>query len=149
MACIARGGLMQEDKDRRSFDRLAIPQASASLLGKKWFDVINKYLSFLVPANTSNNIIIKDISKSGACLVCDHQHECGDPIHLVVSIPGEKNILVKGHVRWVEKQDDQIQYCIGTQFYAYGSGKKLNPLRSLEQLRYIHERDVIEVEVMS
>ena len=120
---------MQESNDRRSFDRLAIPQATASLLETKWFEMINKYLSFLVPGITSKNIIIKDISKSGACLVCEHQHECGDPIHLVVSIPGEKNILVKGHVRWVKKQDNQLQYCVGTQFYAYGSGKKLNSLR--------------------
>jgi hypothetical protein len=136
---------MQENKDRRTFDRLAVPQATASLLENKWFDVINKYLSYLVPANTSKNIVVKDISKSGACLVCEYQHKCGDPIHLVVSIPGEKNILVKGHVRWVKKQDNQIQYYIGTQFYAYGSGKKLNPLRSLEQLRYIQERSAIEV----
>ena len=138
---------MQESKDRRSFDRLAMPQATASLLEKKWFDVINRYLSFLVPANTSKNIVLKDISKSGACLVCEHQHECGDPIHLVVSIPGERNILVKGHVRWVKKQDDQIQYCVGTQFYAYGSAKKLNSLRTLERLRMVQERDIIELEV--
>ena len=138
---------MQESKDRRSFDRLAMPQATASLLEKKWFDVINRYLSFLVPANTSKNIVLKDISKSGACLVCEHQHECGDPIHLVVSIPGERNILVKGHVRWVKKQDDQIQYCVVTQFYAYGSAKKLNSLRTLERLRMVQERDIIELEV--
>jgi hypothetical protein len=138
---------MQESKDRRSFDRLAIPQATASLLEKKWFDVVNRYLSFLVPANTSKNIVLKDISKSGACLLCEHQHECGDPIHLVVSIPGEKNILVKGHVRWVKKQDDQIQYCVGTQFYAYGSAKKLNSLHTLERLRMVQERDIIELEV--
>jgi hypothetical protein len=138
---------MSDNKDRRSFHRLVIPQATAALMDKMWFDLVKNYLSFIIPVNSSKSIIIKDISKSGACLVCEHRHECGDPIHLVVSIPGEKNILLKGHVRWVKKQDNQVQYCIGTQFYAYGSSKNLNSLRSLEKLRLVHERDIVELDL--
>ena len=134
---------MEEAKDRRSYDRLVIPEATALKMEQVWFDLMSNYLSFVIPVNTTKDIIIKDISKSGACIMCEHRHECGDTMHLVVSIPGEKNIWIKGRVLWVRKHDDQIQYCIGTQFYAYGSGKNLNSMRSLEQLRLVHQRDSV------
>ena len=137
---------MSENKDRRSFDRMVIPETTATLIEKKWFGYIKNYLSLIVPANKAKNITIKDISKSGACLLCKHRHECGDPIHLLISIPGEKNLLIKGHVRWITKQEDQLQYCIGTQFYAYGSGRNFNSMAALEQLRMVHGREIISYE---
>ena len=136
-------GVMEQAKDRRSYDRLVIPEATALKMEQIWFDLMSNYLSFVIPVNTAKDIIIKDISKSGACIMCEHRHECGDTVHLVVSIPGEKNIWIKGRVLWVRKHDDQSQYCIGAQFYAYGSGKKFNSMRSLEQLRLVHQRDSV------
>ena len=136
-------GVMEEAKDRRSYDRLVIPEATALKMEQIWFDLMSNYLSFVIPVNTTKDLIIKDISKSGACIMCEHRHECGDTVHLVVSIPGEKNIWIKGRVLWVRKHDDQSQYCIGAQFYAYGSGKNLNSMRSLEQLRLVHHRDSV------
>ena len=135
-------GMMEGSKDRRSFDRLNIPAATVQVMDKKWFDLISNYLSFITPGKGTKDIIIKDISKSGACFMCEHQHEWGDPVHLVISIPGEKNIWIKGNVRWVKRQDEQFQYCIGIQFYAYGDGKKLNSMRTLEQLRNVHQMEI-------
>ncbi len=148
LRCNTLRGDMEGSKDRRSLDRLNVPSATAQVMDKKWFDIVSNYLSFVVPGKGTKDIIVKDISKSGACLNCEHRHECGDPVNMVVSIPGEKDIWIKGHVRWVEKLDGQYQYCIGIQFYAYGTGKKLNSMRTLEQLRNVQNVELKDLQVM-
>ena len=138
---------MEKIKDRRSLDRTAVASVSAKLRDKRWYDIISDYLSLGSSAQGNRNIVVKDISKSGACITCEHRHECGDPVHLVISIPGENNIWIKGRVLWVETENNHRQYCIGIQFHAYGSGRNLNSMSTLEQLRNVHHLKFENVEL--
>ncbi len=136
---------MTKIEERRSLDRFIIPQATGSLLRTSGLNLFNNEFSLSIFEKISKKIIIKDINKSGACIQSEEPLKGGDFINMIISVPGERKILVKGYIKWVTLVQDNRYACMGTQFLAYGDGKKYNSSRSLERLRQFtsHPEDII------
>ena len=122
-------------KERRSLDRYARPQATASIFRTMALNLLSNEFSLSILEKVSKKIIIKDINKSGACLQSEEPLKGGDLINLIISVPGERRILVKGYIKWITFDQNNSHACMGTQFLAYGKGKKYNSSGSLERLR--------------
>jgi hypothetical protein len=137
---------MAKIEERRSLDRHVFPQASGSILRTTGLNLFDNEFSLSIFEKLSKKIIIKDINKSGACIQSEEPLKGGDIINLIISIPGERKILVKGYIKWITFVHDNSYACMGTQFLAYGDGKKYNSSGSLERLRKFtsHPVDMIE-----
>jgi len=126
---------MEEMKDRRSFDRLEIPGMNAILLKGSWYQILSYKLLFRVLKFLFKKTQLKNISISGACIASDHHYNTGDPVHMIISVPGSPYIPVKGSVRWASNNSDNNEYYAGIQFEAFSSGGKFNSYESLKQLQ--------------
>jgi len=124
---------MEENKDRRSFDRLEIPGMKAVLVKGRWYQILSYRLLYRFLKFLFKKAQLKNISVSGACVVSDRNFHTGDSVQMIISIPGSSFIPVKGNVRWSSKDTD-LNYA-GVQFEAFSSGKRYNSYESLKQLQ--------------
>ena len=132
-------------EERRSLDRYLLTQATGSILRTTGLNLFDNEFSLSIFEKISKKIIIKDINKSGACIQSEEPLKGGDFINLIISVPGERRILVKGYIKWITLVQDNRYAYMGTQFLAYGDGKKYNSSGSLERLRQFtsHPVDII------
>jgi Tfp pilus assembly protein PilZ len=125
---------MEEQKDRRSFDRLEIPGMNAILLRGQWYQILSYKLFFRLLKFLFKKTQLKNISVSGACISNDRNYNKGDQVHMIISVPGATYIPVKGSVRWSKDIAGNNGFA-GVQFEAFSSGKKFNSYNSLKQLQ--------------
>ena len=126
---------MDENKDRRSFDRLEIPGMQAVVVKGHWFQILSYRLLYSILKFLFKKTQLKNISVSGACIENDHRLNTGDSVHMIISVPGSSYIPVKGSVRWASNNSDSKGYYAGIQFEAFSSGKKFNSYQSLKELQ--------------
>jgi hypothetical protein len=134
---------MDKVKERRALDRLTQPQTSVFVIKRYWFDIVGNILSNTILRRIFRATILKDISKSGACILSDQRFNWGDPINLIVLGPGEKKVRIKGRVQWISFQSEENLFYVGTQFLAFGKGKRYNSFQCQELLRHFNPQNPI------
>ena len=124
---------MDDFKDRRAYERLEIPGIKAALVSQFLHNVLSiKIFSFFANILMKQNLL-KNISVNGACLFVKNQYKAGDNIHLLISLPNDKNIPVKGNVRWISETESNSYYA-GVQFMAFSKGRSYNSIDRLKNL---------------
>ena len=126
---------MEDNKDRRSFDRLEIPGMKAVLLKSHWYQLLSYKLFYGILKFLLKKTPLKNISVSGACITSNQSYNTGDSVHMIITIPGSSFIPVKGSVRWSSNRNDDNLFYAGVQFEAFSSGGKFNSYESLKQLQ--------------
>ena len=134
---------MDKVKERRALDRLNKPQSSVLIIKRPWFDIVSSILSLTILRRIFKATILKDISKSGACILSKQPFNWGDPISLILLGPGEKKVRIKGRVQWISFQSEENLFYVGTQFLAFGKGKMYNSFQCQEQLRLFNPQNPI------
>ena len=134
---------MNKVKERRALDRLSKPQSSVFLVKRPWFDIVGSILSLTILRRIFKATILKDISKSGACILSEQRFNCGDPINLILLGPGEKKVRIKGRVQWISFKSEENLFYVGTQFLAFGKGRMYNSFQCQEQLRLFNPQSPI------
>jgi hypothetical protein len=127
-------GNMNETKDRRTFDRLIVPEIKAFMINDTWYYLMRCKLFYSIAIFILGRNQIQNLSASGSCILSSNNFEPGKEIYLFLSSPGRKTIFIKGIVRWVSSDRENVMNYVGTQFLAYGNGKRYNSLKVLEQL---------------
>ena len=125
---------MNENKDRRSFDRPKVPELEAFIINTSWHYLLRYKLFHSIAIFILGKDSIQNLSASGSCILSKNNFEPGKAIYLFLSSPGGKTIFMKGIVRWVSSDRENNMYYVGTQFLAYGNGKRYNSFKVLEQL---------------
>lgn len=125
---------MNNIKDRRSFDRLTYPHMTSYLVNAKWLSCLQYRIFYILASMLPVKALLQNISASGFCILSHYRLKRGDAIHLILSVPGRKNIFIKGTVSWISASGDTDSYFVGGQFQAFGRGKKYNSYDILEQL---------------
>ena len=77
--------------------------------------------------------LLKNISVNGACIQSKSRFNTGDPVHMIISLPGDKKIPVKGNVRWTYQSEDS-NHIAGIQFLSFSKGKSYNSMERLKRL---------------
>jgi hypothetical protein len=80
-----------------------------------------------------------NITKSGVCFASDKKFDAGEHVCIDVIIPGEKELRLYGNIKWISEDMATTACLIGTQFVAFGIGRKYNSLKSLDRLRTLHQ----------
>jgi hypothetical protein len=125
---------MDENKDRRSFDRIEIPGMNAVLVNNYWYYLFSFKLLYSFVEIIFKKTPLKNISVTGACLVSKQNFEPGDSIHMILSVPGMRKIPVTGSIRWSSFSTDQNTYYAGVQFMAFNKGKRYDSYQRLKQI---------------
>ena len=124
---------MDENKDRRSFDRLLCQEATVLIFKKYW----HQYLRYRVLKNIAMFMPemshIQNISKSGTLILSKNIFKRGDKICLMISVPDTKCIIIKGTVKWNSPNTFDLEH-IGIQFLAFSNWEKYNSLNIQKQL---------------
>ncbi len=124
---------MDDVKDRRSYERLKIPGMKAALVSQFLLNLLSiKLFSIFAYILMKQNLLI-NISVNGACIQSKNRFNTGDPVHLIISLPGDKKIPVKGNVRWTYQNEDNSHFA-GVQFLAFSKGKSYNSKDRLKLL---------------
>jgi hypothetical protein len=116
---------MTSKKNRRNLDRIKIPDGSVYYKPDTQMYIFNRYIG-------PENLI--DISKSGAGFKISHDLHKNDYVMLKVILPGEKNLTLQGHIKWVLNDNDDGKNRVGIQFSPYGYDRKYNSYDKLKQL---------------
>jgi hypothetical protein len=125
---------MNETKDRRSFNRAIVPEIKAFMINSIWYYFLKYKLFHGLAIFILEKNSIQNLSASGSCILSSHNIEPGKAIYLILYSPAVKIIFIKGTVRWISSDSGNNMYYVGIQFLAYGSGKKYNSFKVLEQL---------------
>ena len=116
-------------KERRHLERFEVPGAQVMFKSNKGFRLFERSIGPLP---------LKDITKNGACITLDQPLGKGTLINIVIRIPGQEKIKVKGHVVWSSYPHDPLQ--AGVQFLPYGEGKLYNSFSSRQQLEQLTQQ---------
>ena len=125
---------MDETKDRRSFDRLKVPEMTAFMINTGWYYLLRYKLFHSIVIFILGKNLIQNLSASGSCILSSNNFEPGKAIYLIMYSPGVKIIYIKGTVRWISSNAGDNMYYVGIQFLAYGNGKRYNSFKVLDQL---------------
>jgi len=126
---------MNEIKDRRSFDRLIVPEIIAFISNNRWIFFLKYKLFYSIAILILGKNLIQNLSASGSCILSNNIYEPGKAIYLILDSPGEKSTLIKGTVRWISSDALNKMFYVGIQFLAFGNWKRYNSYKVLEQLR--------------
>ena len=126
---------MEEIKDRRSFDRLNSQEISALLVNSKWYYLLKYKLFHRIAKTMLGKSLLQNLSTSGSCILCHNSFKPGDIIRMIIYAKDQKNISIKGTVRWISPGTENNTYYAGIRFVAYGNRKQYNSYKTLDQLR--------------
>jgi len=124
---------MDDYKDRRAFERLEIPGMKAALISQFLHGILSYKIFTIFTEILMKQDLLKNISVNGACINSKNRLQPGDDVHMIISLPGDKNIPVKGSVKWISETDNR-EYFAGVQFMAFSKGKNYNSFDRLKQL---------------
>lgn len=116
--------------DKRTQIRLQIPESRVKYKSEVGFTLFNQYLG---PGQ------LLDISKSGAGFTLNHLLHEEEPIKVKISIPGEKSLILRGTVRWVDTDSGSGNHRIGMQFAPYGYRREYNSPAKLIRLGHLNQ----------
>lgn len=125
---------MENVKDRRSFERMAIPGMKAVLVNNYFYYLFSFRFLYNIIELIFRKIELINISLTGACLLSKQNFEPGQSVHMIISVPGMSKIPVTGSVRWSTNASDQEAYMAGIQFMAFNKGKRYNSFKRLKQI---------------
>ena len=119
------------ENERRTFDRYSYDGAVVRFIKSKNLGILKKY---------SQDYPMKDISRSGMRFEFDRYSDPGSFLDIIIDIPGESNIHMRGNVQWVMEFDSSEKYEIGILFTPYGYRKKYNPFRNKDRLKNLFKK---------
>lgn len=125
---------MNETKDRRTFDRLIVPETTAFIVNTNWYYLLRFKLFHSIMILIFRKNLIQNLSVSGSCILSKKKYIPGNAIHLIIHTPREKFIFIKGTVRWISSIPGNNMQSAGIQFLAFGDRKRYNSYKVLEQL---------------
>ena len=125
---------MDEPKDRRSFNRMIVPEIRAFTINTIWHYFFKYKLFHRIAIFILGKHLIQDLSASGSCILSKNNFEPGKAVYLILSSPDRKIMFIKGNIRWASSYTENNMYYVGIQFWAYGNGKRYNSFKILEQL---------------
>jgi len=117
-------------EDKRKQTRLRIPESKIRYKHDLGFSLFNQYIG---PGD------LMDISKSGAGFVISRPVNLEDLIKVKIHIPGEKNLILRGQVKWVEPDTETGRHRVGMQFAPYGYRREYNSLNKLTRLKHLSQ----------
>ena len=118
--------MLTSENERRTFDRYSYDGAVVRFIKGKNLGILKKF---------SQNYPMKDISRSGMRFEFDRYKDPGSLMDVIVDIPGESNIHIRGNIQWVMEFDNSQKYEIGILFAPYGHRREYNPFRSKDRLK--------------
>ena len=119
---------MNQISDKRTQPRISFSNTPVSIKRSKLFNNLFFYYE--------NNELI-DLSKSGAGLISSKPLNKGDAIKIKVKFPEDKNLDLKGTIRWANPLNSNNSVRIGMQFNPFGSNRNYNSLENLERLNIL------------
>ena len=125
---------MNETKDRRTFDRLIVPEITAFMINTNWYYLLRYKFFHSIAIFIFGKKSIQNLSVSGSCIMSKKNLKPGNAIHLIIHSPRENIIFIKGTVRWTSSVSGDNMHSTGIQFLAYGNRKKYNSYEVREQL---------------
>ncbi len=112
-------------EDKRTQIRLRIPAGLVKYKNDSGFTFFNQYIG---PG------ALLDISKSGAGFTISYPVKLEDKIKVKIRIPGQKNLILRGQVRWIQADQTSGLHKVGVQFAPYGSRREYNTPKNLSRL---------------
>lgn len=134
---------MEEIKDQRSFDRLNTPETSVLLINSNWYYLLRYKLFRRIALFILGKSQLQDLSTSGSCILTHSNFKPGDLIRMIIYIQGQKNIYIKGTIRWISPGAENNTYYAGIRFVAYGNRKRYNSYKALDQLRLYSTQNAV------
>jgi hypothetical protein len=116
---------MNPSTDNRTQPRINFPNTSLSIKQTQPFIKIFSY-------NGQNEIV--DLSKSGAGIISTIIMNKGEKIKLKIKFPNEKDMTLKGQVKWTNPINGNGAYRAGIQFQPFGYKRYYNSIEDLERL---------------
>ena len=119
---------MNQSSDKRTQPRIKFSNTPVSLYTSKIF-------SNIFSGNEKSELV--DLSKSGAGIISSKPLKKGETIKIKVKLPEEKNLDLKGTIRWVNPLNSNKLFRIGMQFNPFGNKRNYNSLEYLERLNIL------------
>ena len=116
---------MNQSTDRQTQPRIKFPGTSLSIKQSQSFRKIFLY-------NGQNEIV--NLSKSGAGIISTISLNKGETIKIKVKFPGEKDLILKDKIKWVNPINGNGTYRAGIQFHPFGYNRYYNSIENLERL---------------
>ncbi len=117
---------MKPENDRREIDRFEIQNGSVYYKPDVNISLLNRY---------SGPEVLIDISKGGAGFIVSHELNKNDNIRVKIMIPGEKDIILQGYVKWISSAETSLgKNRVGMQFLPFGEEGKYNAYDKLKKL---------------
>lgn len=126
---------LDDFKDRRSFDRLAFSEITTCMYNHHWNYLLKNKLLRTIFVQMTGKSSLFNLSSSGSCIISKSTLKLGHAVCLIINIPGEKSISVKGTVSWISPEVLADGSYIGIQFLAFSNWKRYNSYKILGQLR--------------
>ena len=117
---------MKQATDRQTQTRMNFP--NTSLFIKQTQSLLKKF-----SYNGQNEII--NLSKSGAGIISNLRLKKGEIIQLKIKFPGEKDLILKGKIKWTNPKNGNGTNRCGIQFHPFGDKRNYNSFESLERLK--------------
>ena len=116
---------MNQSTDRRTQPRINFHSTALSIKQTQSF---RKFFSY----NGQNEIV--DLSKSGAGIISTIPLNKGETIKIKVKFPGEKDMILKGNIKWINPLNGNATFRAGIQFHPFGNKRYYNSIENLERL---------------
>ena len=120
---------MKQSTDRQTQIRTNFP--NTSLFIKQTQSFIKKY-----SYNGQNEIV--NLSKSGAGIISNLRLKKDEIIKLKIKFPGEKDLILKGKIKWTNQINGNGTYRSGIQFHPFGDKKYYNSIENLKRLNNLN-----------
>jgi len=114
-----------DKSDRRTQPRVALNHSALMI---KPVNIFSSFLAY----NGPNEIV--NLSKSGAGIVSTHPLSKGEEIKIKIVFSNEKDMVLKGQIRWAYLAPDDGKYRAGIQFNPFGYKKYYNSIENLIRL---------------
>lgn len=120
---------MKKSADRQTQTRMIFPNTSLFI---KQTESFVKQFSYDGP----NEIV--NLSKSGAGFISALRLKKDENIKLKIKFPGEKDLVLKGKVKWIDQINGNGTYRYGIQFHPFGHRKHYNSFENLKRLNNLN-----------
>jgi hypothetical protein len=117
---------MNAERDRREIQRIEVPNGSVYYKPDLHLNVLNRY---------AGPEVLIDVSKGGAGFIVSHDLAKNENIRVKLMIPGEKDIVLQGFVKWITSAETSLgKNRVGIQFLPFGNQGKYNAIDKLKKL---------------
>ena len=103
-----------------------------------------KKIGLIIAKKYIEAVQLYNISKGGASFACDDELKKGKTIIIKIVIPDEEPLELLAKVCWQRESRDQVSLSTGVAFSTFGSGAGYNPMATLDRLRELDKKYVID-----